>query len=142
MIPKPALLSVILLALAPSLVVAQTAANPWVAPPTLAAPAPATETPPQTPLAEFYPERAQRMEVEGDASIRCLVTTTGMLASCVVVSESPPGFNFGAATLHASHLWRVKPPRRDGVSVEGVITIPVRWRLGHNKPPITPPAER
>jgi protein TonB len=133
---KPVLLSIILLAPAPSLTLAQSTTGPWTAP---AAPPPATPSPPN-PLADLYPERAQRMEVEGDVAIRCVVTTTGMLSSCVVVHESPVGFGFGDATLRASHSWRLKPAVRDGVPVEGVVTIPIRWRLGHDKPPAAPPA--
>jgi protein TonB len=132
LIPKLSPLFVSLLGLAPSLALAQSTDSPR--------PQPAAQAPSQNPLAEFYPERAQRMDVEGDAKIRCRVTTTGALASCVVVSESPVGYNFGVATLHASTLWHVKPPMRDGVPVEGVITIPVAWRLAHRHPPIAPPA--
>jgi protein TonB len=128
MSPKPVLLSVILLGLTPSLGLAQSVTPP------------AIRTPPQSPLADLYPERAQRMSVEGDASIRCVVTTEGLLTSCVVVSERPTGYGFGEATVRASSRWRVKPAMRNGVPVEGVVTIPIRWRLGHDKPPVAPPA--
>jgi protein TonB len=130
MISKPVLLSVILLGLAPSLALAQTVTPP------------AMETPPQSPRADLYPERAQRMAVEGDASVRCMVTTEGLLTLCVIVSERPIGFGFGEATLRAARNLRMKPAMRDGVPVEGVVTIPMGWRLGHGKPPAAPPASQ
>ncbi len=81
-------------------------------------------------LADLYPERAQRMEVEGSASIRCKVTIKGTMVECVVVSESPAGYDFGTQTIKASHRWKMKPATRDGQPVEGVVTVPLKWKLG------------
>jgi protein TonB len=137
---KPVLLSIILLAPAPSLALAQSTTSPWTAPAEQVAAQPEPPPPAPNPFADLYPERAQRMGVEGVVAIRCVVMTTGMLSSCVIVHESPVGFGFGDATIRASHRWRMKPAIRDGVPVEGAVTIPIRWRLGHDKPTAAPPA--
>jgi len=91
-------------------------------------------------LAQYYPDRAQRMEKEGDAIIRCTATLEGSLADCQVVSESPKGYGFGDATVKVARFFRVKPMMRDGYPVESLITIPLRWRLAHTAPAAVPPA--
>lgn len=48
----------------------------------------------------FYPERAQRLEREGEASVECRVLSEKRLEACKVVSESPPGWGFGEAAVH------------------------------------------
>jgi len=80
-------------------------------------------------LADLYPERAQRMSQSGAAAVKCRVTIEGDLADCVIVSESPPGFGFGLATLRAASRWRMEPATRNGVPVEAVVTVPIRWKL-------------
>ncbi len=86
-------------------------------------------------LAQYFPERAQRMSVSGRAAMRCLVGTTGALNVCDIVTESPPGFGFGAATLKLSHLFRLRDTDRDGVSVAGrLIVIPIRWTTPRPSP--------
>jgi protein TonB len=50
-------------------------------------------------MARYYPDRAQRMEVSGKATISCTVTAKGTLESCSVVSENPADMGFGDAAL-------------------------------------------
>ncbi|HSZ50623.1 MAG TPA: energy transducer TonB [Caulobacteraceae bacterium] len=50
-------------------------------------------------IAEVYPDRARKLDVEGFAVIRCDAQSQGRLDDCAVDEESPPGFDFGAATL-------------------------------------------
>jgi hypothetical protein len=52
------------------------------------------------------------------------------MTECVVVSESPAGYDFGNQTIKASHRWKMKPATRDGQPVEGVVTVPLKWKLG------------
>src|SRR5579875_3481227 len=62
----------------------------------------------------FYPERAMRLGVSGEASVRCRVQNDGSLIDCAVVSETPPGFGFGvASTRAAQRFFQAEPPHGD-----------------------------
>jgi TonB family protein len=81
-------------------------------------------------LARYYPEQAQRLELEGKATILCDVETTGLLRDCEVVSEVPADGEFGAAALKLAPLFRMKPATRDGAPVGGAkIRIPILFKL-------------
>ena len=81
-------------------------------------------------MGRYFPERAQRMEVSGKATIECLVLATGDLSDCSIVSESPPDMGFGDATLRASRLFKMKPATLLGQPVDGgKVRIPVTWNL-------------
>lgn len=81
-------------------------------------------------MARYYPDRAQRLEMEGRATIRCTVTAKGLLQSCVVVSESPADAGFGDAALKLSRLFKMKPKTQDGAPVDGgEVTIPIVFNL-------------
>ena len=56
----------------------------------------------------YYPERAQREEVQGSARLDCRVTETLTLADCSIVSETPPGYGFGAAAVARVESGQVK----------------------------------
>jgi protein TonB len=47
-------------------------------------------------MARYYPDRAQRMNIEGRATISCTVTANGTLSNCTVripiVFRLPKGF--------------------------------------------------
>jgi TonB family protein len=79
----------------------------------------------------YYPARAERMGIEGVASISCFVTIEGALRNCVVKSEEPAGAGFGEAALNMATLFKMRPATRDGKPVESVmpITIPIRFTL-------------
>lgn len=57
----------------------------------------------------YYPDRAQRMNQAGNATIRCAVTATGTLAECALASEIPTDFGFGQAALKLAHLFKLRP---------------------------------
>lgn len=57
-------------------------------------------TSPQAAGDPFYPERAQRMEQEGEATVECQVVDEKRLEACEVISENPPGWGFGEAAVH------------------------------------------
>ena len=81
-------------------------------------------------LARYFPDRAQRMNVEGRATISCSVTAKGTLEGCTVVSEDPPDYGFGDSTLKASKLFKMKPKTLDGAPISGgTVRIPLRWVL-------------
>jgi protein TonB len=79
-------------------------------------------------MANYYPDRAQRMNQSGRASISCTVTATGGLSGCSVVSEDPADFGFGEAALKLAHLFKMKPKQEDGTAVGGgVVVVPIRF---------------
>jgi len=81
-------------------------------------------------LERYYPERAQRMEVEGRASISCTVDARGTLQNCSVASETPSDAGFGDAALRMSKLFKMRPMTKDGSPVDGgKIVIPIAFRL-------------
>jgi len=53
-------------------------------------------------LARYYPQRAQRLGIEGEAVIGCTVDRSGRLAACSVMRRSPARHGFGAAALKMS----------------------------------------
>jgi periplasmic protein TonB len=81
-------------------------------------------------IARYYPERAQRMDVEGRASLTCTVNARGTLESCSVTSESPDDQGFGDAAMKLSRLFKMRPMTKDGAPVDGGrIVIPIRFVL-------------
>ena len=65
----------------------------------------------------------------GSSSVTCTVTPQGRLVGCRVASESPEGYGFGEAEVHAASRWKMKPAERDGKAVEGIVTVPIKWQL-------------
>jgi protein TonB len=81
-------------------------------------------------MARYYPDRAQRMEVEGSASLTCKVTARGTLEGCSVTGENPGDMGFGDAALKMSRLFKMRPMSRDGQPVDGgTVRIPIRFVL-------------
>jgi protein TonB len=70
-------------------------------------------------MAQYYPERAQRLEKTGTATIKCTVTDIGRLTGCAVIDEDPPAYEFGDAALKMAHLFRLNPTTADGDPVGG-----------------------
>jgi TonB family protein len=81
-------------------------------------------------IAQVYPEHAQQVNLEGNATIRCGVGGDGYLTDCAVLSEDPAGEGFGAASLKLSKFFRMAPATKDGAPVAGgQISIPIRYKL-------------
>lgn len=80
-------------------------------------------------VARLYPERAQRLEMEGRVVLLCNVEANGFLSGCRAIEETPPDFGFGEAALQMSALFRLKPMTRDGQPVAGgTVRIPLNFR--------------
>jgi TonB family protein len=78
---------------------------------------------------------------EGKAVIICRVTSEAKLKDCSVKSEDPPGMGFGAAALKMAPLFKMHHAPNGGPSVEGRITIPMRFKLNPDGSAAAAPAE-
>ncbi|MCI3135574.1 energy transducer TonB family protein [Phenylobacterium aquaticum] len=73
---------------------------------------------------------AEMFEVEGYATISCLVDAGGALTDCAVVDEGPAGLGFGAAAVSLSSSFHMRPKTVDGAPVAGGdVRIPIRFAL-------------
>lgn len=78
----------------------------------------------------YYPDRAQRMEVEGRVTLNCSVTAKGTLESCSISNEDPNNMGFGDAAMRMTRLFKMRPQTKDGQPVSGgQVRIPIRFSL-------------
>jgi TonB family protein len=77
-----------------------------------------------------FPADAYRRGISGRATIKCEVSTDGLLRKCVVVDEKPPGMGFGAAALALTPQFRFKPMTVNGQPVAGQVVIPINFDMG------------
>ena len=77
----------------------------------------------------FYPPRALDRGQTGSVTVDCLVDAGGHI-SCTVVSEDPPGWGFGDATLRIARQFQVAPQTSDGRPTSGGrLRRTIRWAL-------------
>lgn len=70
-------------------------------------------------LADFYPERALRMGIGGDAVARCIVAASGHLGDCELVSQQPDDQAFGSVLLKLVPIVKVEPTTASGAPTVG-----------------------
>lgn len=83
---------------------------------------------------QYYPARASRENVTGFALIRCRVTATYGVSDCHTVSESPPGYGFGASALKVAALMTLPQKDRAQAHPGQWINIPIRFKLPDSSP--------
>ncbi len=81
-------------------------------------------------LMQAYPDRALRLGIEGRATLRCTVQTSGRVDNCTVLSETPANEGFGRAATRLSRYFRISPRTVDGQAVSGaLVDINLRFNL-------------
>ena len=106
-------------ALAPQVVLAQSSPPAFD---TRTAPQPLDIPRPPPPISAFFPDRAQRMEISGQAAIDCASDADGVLTDCRLISETPADWDFGAAALKAA---RARSIRKISTTPGGRVVVPV-----------------
>lgn len=76
-------------------------------------------------LAAVFPSKAGGRG--GQALIKCVVKTDGLLRACTVVREKPEGLGFGGAALLLAPSLLMKPALREGEPVESEASIPINF---------------
>ncbi|THD80932.1 MAG: TonB family protein [Phenylobacterium sp.] len=86
-----------------------------------------TRVPSADDMIAAYPAKARKDGVKGLAILQCAAQADGSLAGCVVESEDPAQYEFGAAALKLAGLIRTTPPCSEA-QAHGV-RIPIRFAL-------------
>jgi TonB family protein len=77
-----------------------------------------------------YPARALAARLGGAATLSCDIAVTGRLTACVVVSETPRGYGFGAAALSLAGKFAMEPELKAGKPVAGGhVRLPIVFSL-------------
>jgi len=81
-------------------------------------------------LRAVYPPRAAAQHLGGMVNLGCDVGVSGHLERCVVISETPPGYGFGAAALSLSGKFVMEPKMQQGRAVPGGrVRLPIVFSL-------------
>lgn len=92
-------------------------------------------------FAELYPVTAAAANMTGSVTLGCKVHLAGDLFDCGVLSETPPGWGFGAASLAIAPLFKMRPQTVDGAPMDGASTrFIINWNLPQEPAEITNPA--
>jgi TonB family protein len=88
-------------------------------------------------MTALYPAKAADAAIKtGRAVVDCTVAPGGTLADCKVVSEDPPGMEFGPAALEALSRFTINPWTEDGRPVDGAkVEVPIRMNEAEQDAP-------
>lgn len=79
----------------------------------------------------FYPDRAYRLGINGDAAATCSVGPGGDLVGCWLTSEAPQDQGFGFALLKMTTCLQVEPVTKGGQSTPGrIIKVGAHFTVG------------
>ena len=89
------------------------------------------ERPSPAQINRLYPLAAASANQSGIAHVACVARWDGALEDCRLLSETPGGLDFGAATLAAARHHRLAPvqPTTRGPQ-RGLVHLSMRWQLG------------
>ena len=76
-----------------------------------------------------YPPRAIAANVNGSASLNCLVLPSGAVTDCNVTRETPGGYGFGRSAQSLSRHFRVNPRTVNGAAEGSRVVINLRFNL-------------
>jgi hypothetical protein len=87
-------------------------------------------------VSRYYPDRAERMGIDGRASIRCHVGQDSSLSLCEVIAEEPLDFGFGQAALDmvAAGLFQMRVA--GAVAPNTTVVLPIAFSIA--RPAATP----
>ena len=75
--------------------------------------------PPANVLELFYPDRAYRSGISGDAAATCSIGPVGDLVGCWLASENPANEGFGVALLVVTTFLQIDPAAKSGLPSPG-----------------------
>jgi hypothetical protein len=78
-------------------------------------------------LTRYYPERAFRADVSGEATLQCIAAVDRHVSDCEVIQEGPEGGGFGVAALQLSPSFVIDPSTCDGQYVGSTVILPMRF---------------
>jgi TonB family protein len=81
---------------------------------------------------DLYPEKAQRMGVEGFAEMRCRVLANGHLDECQLKAESPTGYDLGATLMRSARGFVLTPAQRPAGSDVVLVDVPFKWKMARH----------
>lgn len=100
------------------------------APPALITNATWIERPGAREFDRYYPVRAAEREKEGRVMLNCRVAADGRI-NCMIASETPEGWGFGAAAIQISRYFKMAPQTVNGEPTSGgQVTVPITFQLG------------
>ena len=83
----------------------------------------------EQPRPDFPSAAAYLNMTSGRVQLECFVRPDGVIAACMVLDETPPGYDFGRAAIASTRDARLAPRSVDGVATPGRIRFTISFRL-------------
>ncbi|MBC6981395.1 energy transducer TonB [Caulobacter sp. 17J80-11] len=80
-------------------------------------------------LTRYYPMEARMVSLPGASQVDCLVSDSGALEACALLSETPAGWGFGRSALRAAALFRLSPDAVPDLIGKRVQLPVFRWSM-------------